>query len=84
MNRLSLRHLTYVTVIVQPRRGPVRILMCNARGTRNAEFFVTVPGLVDSNWTGPPKYRYCDEGITWARGWDTTDARALRAAEALR
>lgn len=72
-----MKRVTYVTVIVTPLDSPVRILLCNARGPCGKKFFTTTHGI------SGPQYRYCDEGITWARGWHTADAKALRAAEAL-
>jgi hypothetical protein len=31
----------------------------------------------------PMRVQFYDEGIAWARGWDTPDAKALAAAQAL-
>lgn len=63
--------LTYVTVIVlgQARRT-------NAHTIDNFGFMGTVSGVTYG-------FRIVDEGITWARGWHTPAAKALRVVQAL-
>ena len=64
--------LTYVTVVVlgRPRRTNAHKL------DGDAAFMGPVGGI-------SCVFRFVDEGITWARGWNTPDAKALRVAQAL-
>ena len=77
-----MKRLTYVTVIGKDSR----LYRVNARVSK-ADPQVSKRNFV-ANCGGSGGlcvyYRYRDEGITWARGWHTKDAKALEAVEALR
>ena len=67
-----MKRLTYVTVIAGGR----------ARRT-NARKFYGEGGFIGLVQGISIIFRFTEEGITWARGWHTPAAKALRVAQAL-
>lgn len=69
--------------IVLSITGPAKAIVRRSTGGRKIELKLSASFTAETLSRRGETVRRRDEGITWARGWDTKEADALRVACAL-